>query len=127
MKAKITNVERVLLDVPLKERPARNMNRQFWHWSVTEVCQVESDAGLVGYGETIPTYTWGKVSKEQIERVKGRSPFELLWDDSTKSLVEFEEHTQFKNIRQFSYDYILCAISDKTKVDKAKEYLFDIL
>lgn len=82
MSAKIVEVERILLDIPLKERPARNMDRQFWHWSVIEVCRVVSDAGFVGYGETIPTYTWAKVPQEQVERVKGRNPFELLWDDS---------------------------------------------
>lgn len=82
MSARIVDVERILLDIPLKERPAPNMNRQFWHWSVTEICRVVSDGGFVGYGETIPTYTWGKVSEEQVERVKGKSPFELMWDDS---------------------------------------------
>lgn len=82
MKAKITGVERILLDVPLKERPARAMGRQFWHWSVTELCRVESDAGLVGYGETIPTYTWARVPKEALEGVVGKNPFELLWEDS---------------------------------------------
>ena len=27
-------------------------------------------------------YTWSSVPPEQVERVKGKSPYELLWDDS---------------------------------------------
>ena len=82
MKAKITNVERIVVDIPLKERPKRAMNRQFWHWSVSEVLRVESDAGLVGYGETIPTYTWAKVPPDALQAVVGQNPFDLMWDDS---------------------------------------------
>ncbi len=79
---KITDVETVRLDVPFKPRPGRSMARRFWRWSIIDVYVVKTDAGLVGYGETVVHYTWKRVEKEQIERVVGRSPFEFLWDDS---------------------------------------------
>ena len=82
MKLKITDVERVTVDVPLTERPARQMARQLWLWSIFEICRVTTDAGIVGYGETMVHYTWGRVSDEAAKRVIGRNPFELLWDDS---------------------------------------------
>jgi L-alanine-DL-glutamate epimerase-like enolase superfamily enzyme len=46
------------------------------------VCRVVTDAGLVGYGETLPNYTWGTVTDEAIARVVGRHPAELMWDDT---------------------------------------------
>lgn len=80
-KAKITNVERILLVVPMVERVRREMERANIHrWSETEVIRVTTDDGTVGYGETIQNYTWGRVPDD--EWMKGRSPFELMWDDS---------------------------------------------
>lgn len=79
--AKITNVERILLVVPFHERVRREMERARIHrWSEVEVIRVETDSGVVGYGETLNNYTWGLVNLE--ERVLGRSPFETMWDDS---------------------------------------------
>lgn len=79
--AKITDVERILLVVPFVERVRREMERARIHrWAEVEVIRVETDAGIVGYGETIQNYTWGRVNIT--ERVLGRSPFELMWDDS---------------------------------------------
>ena len=79
--AKIVDVERILLVVPIVERVHREMERARLHtWSEVEVIRVVTDAGVVGYGETIQNYTWGRVNIA--ERVIGRSPFSLLWDDS---------------------------------------------
>ncbi len=60
------------------------MRRRLSDWSLSEVCRVTTDDGLVGWGETIPHYTWGSptVTDQAIERVSGRSPAEFLWDDS---------------------------------------------
>jgi len=78
--AKITEVERILLVVPFVERVRREMERARIHrWSEVEVIRVHTDAGIVGYGETIQNYTWGRV--DLAERVIGRSPFELMWQD----------------------------------------------
>jgi len=79
--AKITEVERILLVVPFVDRVRREMERARIHrWSEVEVIRVHTDAGVVGYGETIQNYTWGRV--DLAERVIGRSPFTLMWDDS---------------------------------------------
>ena len=79
--AKITKVERILLVDPFVDRVQREMERARIHrWSEVEVIRVETDAEIVGYGETIQNYTWGRVDLEA--RVIGRSPFELMWDDS---------------------------------------------
>jgi L-alanine-DL-glutamate epimerase-like enolase superfamily enzyme len=79
---KITNVERILVDIPFGPVAERNMNRELVGWHISEVCRVTTDAAIVGYGETLPNYTWGLVSQEGIDRVMGRSPFEVMWDDS---------------------------------------------
>ncbi|HXG23752.1 MAG TPA: enolase C-terminal domain-like protein [Chthonomonadales bacterium] len=79
---KITAVERIPVDVGFKPRPARHMARELWNWSISEVIRLRTDSGIVGYGETLPHYTWGRVSEEAANRVIGHNPLELLWDDS---------------------------------------------
>ncbi len=79
--AKVTEVERILLVVPIVERVRLEMERTAIHnWSEVEIIRVVTDAGVVGYGETIQNYTWGRV--QSTERVIGQSPFSLMWDDS---------------------------------------------
>jgi L-alanine-DL-glutamate epimerase-like enolase superfamily enzyme len=78
---KITQVEKTWVSVPLKTRHARHLTRENWDWTVFEILRVRTNSEMVGYGETMCYYTWGKVPQEQIERVIGCSPFELLWDD----------------------------------------------
>ena len=81
MTAKITDIERFTLVVPFVDRVRREMERAGIHtWSELEITRVETDAGIVGWGETIQNYTWGRV--QATERVKGKSPFEMMWDDS---------------------------------------------
>ncbi len=77
----IREVERTWVSVPLKPRHARNLTRENHDWTVMEILRVYTDSELVGYGETMCYYTWGKVPQEQVDRVIGRSPFEFLWDD----------------------------------------------
>lgn len=79
---KIVEVERILLDIPFEPIAERNMNRELAGWHISEVCRVVTDSGIVGYGETLPNYTWGRVTDEAVQRVIGRDPFELMWDDS---------------------------------------------
>lgn len=79
---RVVEVERLLVDVPFHEIPERNMARYLAGWHISEVCRVTTDTGVVGYGETLPNYTWGRVSDAAVERVRGRTPFECLWDDS---------------------------------------------
>ena len=82
MTAKVTAVERFILHVPFVERVRRDMERAGVHsWSELEITRVETDsAGIVGWGETIQNYTWGRVKDE--ERVIGKAPAETMWDDS---------------------------------------------
>src|SRR5688500_963608 len=78
----IKDIEIIWLDVPFHEVPERNMQRQQYGWKLVELCRVTADNGMVGVGETMPHYTWGKVLPASIERAKGGDPFELMWDDS---------------------------------------------
>lgn len=79
--AKVVEVERILLVVPFEQRIRREMERARIHrWSEVEVIRVVTDAGVVGYGETVQNYTWGRVSDTEV--AVGRSPFELMWDDA---------------------------------------------
>jgi L-alanine-DL-glutamate epimerase-like enolase superfamily enzyme len=82
MLLKISNVERILLDVPFRERAGVHMSRRIWRWTLVEICRVTTSDGLVGYGETIVHYTWGRVGDEQVKRVAGGNPADFLWDDS---------------------------------------------
>ena len=79
--ARITGVERTLLWIPFVERIQRDIERAGIHaWSAIELIEVRTDAGVSGWGETIQNYTWGLVNDS--ERVIGRTPHELIWDDS---------------------------------------------
>jgi L-alanine-DL-glutamate epimerase-like enolase superfamily enzyme len=81
-KLTITDVERIVVDVPFTPRCQEWNAREIWQWRISEVIRLTTDAGLVGYGETILHYTWGRVSDEAIEQVKGRNPADFLGDDS---------------------------------------------
>lgn len=82
MVLEVASVERILVDVPFRERAGWHMSRQQAYWSVSELCKVTLKNGVVGWGETIPFYTWGRVTEEACQRVIGRNALELLWDDS---------------------------------------------
>lgn len=79
---RIKDIEIFWLDVPFHPIPQRNMQRQQHGWRICEMCRVTGENGMVGMGETLPNYTWGKVSQAAIERAKGGNVFELMWDDS---------------------------------------------
>lgn len=46
---------------------------------------METDAGIFGYGESVPDYTRGQAPDEAVARVRGRNPAEFLGDDSLGS------------------------------------------
>ena len=80
---KITDVERITVHVPFTPRSHIWCAREQYQWGISEVVRVTTDVpDLVGYGETMPHYTWGRVSDEAIARVKGRTPAEFLGDES---------------------------------------------
>ena len=71
-----------MVNVPFTER-CREWNALLvWKWSIVEVVRVTTDAGITGWGETLLHYSWGRVSDEAVERVKGRNPADFLGDDS---------------------------------------------
>ncbi len=78
---KVTNVERFTLEVPFRPRVRPWNDLLVWRWRIVEVTRVETDAGLVGYGETLPYYTWGRVTDEAVARIRGRNAFAFLADD----------------------------------------------
>ena len=81
MDGTIASVERTRHWVPMVGRVRVEMERAGIHtWSEVEVIRVTSASGITGWGETIQNYTWGRADID--ERVVGRSPFDLYWDDS---------------------------------------------
>jgi L-alanine-DL-glutamate epimerase-like enolase superfamily enzyme len=83
VKLKIVDVERIVVCVPYTARCQAWNAREIWQRQISEIVRVTTDVpDLVGYGETLPHYTWGSVSDAAIERVQGQSPAEFLGDDS---------------------------------------------
>jgi L-alanine-DL-glutamate epimerase-like enolase superfamily enzyme len=80
---RITEIERTTVQVPFTPRCQFWCAREQYNWDISEVLRVKTDVpGLVGYGETMPHYTWGKVSEESIQKVTGKNPADFLGDDS---------------------------------------------
>lgn len=80
---RITEVERITLDVPFRPRIHPWNMLLVRQYRVVEVLRVSTDVpDLVGWGETLPHYTWGRVTDEAIARVIGKCPAEFLGDDS---------------------------------------------
>ena len=74
---KVTNVERVLVDVPFTPRQQQITTQSVstvYNWSILELCKVTTDTGHVGWGETVVHYTYSRVSDASVERVLGQSP-----------------------------------------------------
>jgi L-alanine-DL-glutamate epimerase-like enolase superfamily enzyme len=83
MELRVKDVERTVIQVPLRERSRPWVELLVGQWAVVEICKVTSNVpGIVGYGETILYYTWQTVTDEAIARVVGRNPVLHLSDDS---------------------------------------------
>ena len=79
---RIADVERITLRVPFTPRVQRWNALLVWQWQIVEIIRVTTDDGTVGYGETLPHYTWGRVPEDGPRRVMGRNPVDFLGDDS---------------------------------------------
>ena len=82
---KVTNVERILVDVPFTPRQQQITTQSVstvYNWSLLELCKVTTDTGHVGWGETVIHYTYRRVSEASVERVLGESPAAFMNDDS---------------------------------------------
>lgn len=80
MAVKITDVEQILLMVPFTEHHDLHMTRLSGDWRMVEVCRIHTDAGLIGVGETVVEYTWGRPPDGLQERLTGTEPHSHLWD-----------------------------------------------
>ena len=79
---KVTNVERIIVDVPFTSRQQEITRQSVYNWSILELCKVTTDAGHVGWGETVIHYTYGRVTDDAVARTIGQSPAELMNEDS---------------------------------------------
>src|SRR5687767_5608945 len=80
--SKISSLERIWVELPLKEVPGRNLIRENPHWTIFELCKLTLDSGEIGVGETMQFYTFQTVSEEAEKKCIGRDPAEIMWDDS---------------------------------------------
>jgi L-alanine-DL-glutamate epimerase-like enolase superfamily enzyme len=85
---KITNVEFIHLDIPFT--PHTNEHMQYWlpHWRISQICKITLENGIVGWGETLPNYTWSKVPDGVTDELIGRPAAELLWRDELGAGVQ---------------------------------------
>ncbi|MFB6217754.1 MAG: hypothetical protein ABEH77_01020, partial [Halobacteriaceae archaeon] len=82
MELTVERVDRHPVEVPFREVPRRNMDRELPHWRYFEVYEVELGDGSVGHGESMCFYTWGRTGPEEVERARGGNAADLMWDDS---------------------------------------------
>lgn len=78
----VKSVERVWVDTPFREIPRRNMVRELPHWTLFEICLVELECGVTGFGETMCYYTHCTVTDDSVARVTGKHAAEVMWDDT---------------------------------------------
>lgn len=85
---KITDIELTYLDVPFT--PHTNEHMQYWlpHWRIVQICKITLDNGVIGWGETIPNYTWATVPNDIADRVVGGDAGGLLWEDGLGAGVQ---------------------------------------
>jgi len=85
---KITQVEFINLDVPFT--PHTNQHLQYWlpHWRITQLCKITLENGVVGWGETLPNYTWATVPADATDRLMGQPAAALLWQDTLGAGVQ---------------------------------------
>ena len=82
MSLKVASVDRIVVDVPYTARQQVIAERTVYNWSILELCKVTTNTGIVGWGETVLHYTYARVTDEAVQRVIGRSPADLMQDDT---------------------------------------------
>ena len=78
----VKDIERTVLDIPFHPRCARVKEIRVPGWSIVELYRVTTAAGVVGLGETVANYTWGRSNEEACKRLLNQNLFDFLWDDS---------------------------------------------
>jgi len=83
MDLRVKDVERIVVQVPYRDRARPWLEIMVAEWAIVEICRVTCNVpGIVGYGETILYYSWESVTDSAVARVIGRNPVSLLSDDS---------------------------------------------
>jgi L-alanine-DL-glutamate epimerase-like enolase superfamily enzyme len=77
----IESIERVTLNVPFRDVPARAMAKEVPHWVYSEVLQVKLKSGVIGFGETMLFYTWKTTSDEIVKEAIGKNAAQMMWRD----------------------------------------------
>ena len=80
--SEVRSVTRTWVKLPYRPLPARHMVRELDHWKYFEICRVTLRCGVTGFGETMPFYSWGRMTDQATYKVLGRSAEEVMWDDS---------------------------------------------
>jgi len=77
----VARIETTWLNVPMRTIPARRMVAENYEWTYFQVHKVTLACGIVGFGEIMPYYTWGRPTEETLSYARGRNATELLWED----------------------------------------------
>jgi L-alanine-DL-glutamate epimerase-like enolase superfamily enzyme len=85
---KVQSIELTHLDVPFTTHTDKHMRYWLPHWRIVQVCRLTMDNGIVGFGETIPNYTWAKVPDDIESKVVGQEAASLLWKDGLGAGVQ---------------------------------------
>ena len=85
---KVAEIEFIHLDIPFTAHGNRHLKYWLPHWRISQICRLTLENGTVGWGETIPNYTWARVPEGVETRVLGRPAAELMWDDSLGAGVQ---------------------------------------
>ncbi len=76
----VVAVEQHQVWVPMRSAIQWEMERARIHtWSEVEIIRVILESGIVGVGETIQNYTWGRSVNPQ--QAIGCNPFDIMWND----------------------------------------------
>jgi len=85
---RITDIELINLDLPFTAHTNQHMRYWLPHWRISQVCKITCDDGVVGWGETIPNYTWARVPPDIEDRIIGQRAADLLWQDDLGAGVQ---------------------------------------
>jgi len=79
---RVLDIERCVVRIPFAERCRPWTEAMVGQWAVVEVLRLTTNSpGIVGYGETLPHYTWRPVSDAAIAAVRGGNPADFLGRD----------------------------------------------
>jgi galactonate dehydratase len=77
----VKTIETIWVNLPFRPVPARRMLAENYEWTYFQIQKVKLACGVVGFGETMPFYTWGRPTPETLAYAQGRNAAELMWND----------------------------------------------